>query len=142
MSTTRHAQTSGTPAAPPPLSKRLAVAWSMKTLPARYMIVLSLFCGALTVLNQTTFGFPTALQTSITWGLALFAFLHFGPLLGPKFRAAVKLPPAVATGIGVVMLIGMVVAQQDAGLPYRAIIIGVIQVAGGLGFEPAYVPTV
>lgn len=124
------------------LLQRLSLAWSMKTLPAKYMVILSLVCGAVTVLNQTTFGFPTAVKTSITWGLAIFAFLHVGPTLGPKFRAALKLPPAVANVIGVVMLIGMVVAQQDTALPYRAIIIGAIQIAGGLGFEPAYIPTV
>jgi hypothetical protein len=110
-------------------------------IPTQLATVLGLICGAATVLNQTTFGFPLAVQTTITVALGAFGFLAIGPILGPKFRAALHLPGWLATVIGVVLVVLMVVTQQNASLPYRAIVIGVIQVAGSLGFDPVPVPT-
>lgn len=115
--------------------------------PTSWTVALSLLCGLLTVLNQTTiagvgFNLPTAAQTAVTWGLAGFAFLGIGPTLGPKFAAAFKLPPKVTAIVSLLLLVGLTVAQEDVNLPYRAVIIGVVQIAGGLGFEPAYLPTV
>lgn len=104
-------------------------------------VVLSLVFGFLTVLNQTTiagvgFKFPTAAQTAVTWGLGLFAALHISSLTGPQFAAALKLPAKVTTAIGLVLLVAMTVAQQDLTVPASVIVIAVVQVAMGLGFEP------
>lgn len=124
-----------------PLGTRVKAVLALRQWPTRYAVIASLVCGAITVLNQTTFGLPSIWKTSLTWALGLFAFLGIGPIVGPKFRAALHLPAKVATAISVVLMIAMVVTQQDASMPYRAIIIGFIQVAGGLGFDPAYIPT-
>lgn len=127
------------------LKQQLALAFSLKQWPTKYTVIASLVCGAVTVLNQTTLphalGYGGMVQTAITFVLGGFAFLKIGPTLGPKFKAALHLPPSVAEGISVALLVGMTVAQVDTGLPWRAVIIGVIQVAGGLGFAPAYIPT-
>lgn len=120
-------------------SKRIV---AMSQWPTKYTVLLSLACGVVTVLNQTTFGLPTVWKTTLLDVLALFAFLKVGPTLGPKFRAALHLNPKVANAISLVLMFGMLLAQTDTGLPWRAVIIGVIQVAGGLGFAPTYVPTV
>lgn len=121
---------------------RLGGLLNLKRWPTRYAVIASLACGVITVLNQTTFGLPPIWKTSLVWALGLFAFLVIGPTLGPKFQAALHISPEAATAISVVLMAAMLITQQDAALPYRAIIIGVIQVAGGLGFAPAYVPTI
>lgn len=117
--------------------RALALRW-----PGPLAIACSLALGAITVLNQTTFDLPSVWRTSITWTLGLTAFLVIGPRIGPRFRAAVHLPAWAATAIGVALMAAMLTAQQNTGLPERAIIIGVVQIAGGLGFAPASVPTV
>lgn len=126
---------------PPSLKDRLIAALNLSSWPSQYTTILALVCGVLTVLNQTTFGLPTAAKTGITVALGAFEFLGIGPLLGPKFKAALHLPAAVGTAISIVLLVALVVVQQDTSLPYSAIVIGVINVLGGLGFEPAFVPT-
>jgi phosphate starvation-inducible membrane PsiE len=74
--------------------------------------------------------------------LGLFAFLGIGPLLGPKFKAALHIPAKVGAAVGIVLVVMLVVVQQQVGLPGSAIIIGIINVAGALGFSPAWAPTV
>lgn len=112
------------------------------TLPAIPNVVLSLACGLLTVLNQTIiagvgFQLPTAAQTAVTWGLGLFAALHISSLTGPQFSAALKLPAKVATAISLLLLVALTVAQQDLTVPASVIVIAVVQVFMGIGFEPA-----
>lgn len=98
--------------------------------------------SALTVLNQTTFGLPTAAKTTVTILLGAFAYLGIGPVLGPQFKAFLHLPAKVAGAISIVLLILSVLIQQGLSPVASAVILGVLQIAGGLGFAPAYIPAV
>lgn len=123
--------------------------WSMlftlSKAPSWWTFVLTCIDSALTVLNQTTLpkaiGYGVGFQTGITIILGAIAFLGIGPVLGAKFKAYVHLPPRIAQGISVGLMVGLMVVQEDTSLPWRAILLGVIQFAGGLGFAPAYIPT-
>lgn len=125
----------------------LLAALNLKKWPLPANIILSLVCGLLTVLNQTTivgigFHFPIAAQTAVTWALAGFAWLGIGPIVGPQFAAALKIPPKIMGGVSILMLAGLTVAQQELPATWAAIVIAVVQIGGGLGFEPASIPTV
>lgn len=110
--------------------------------PTSLVLALTIVDSALTVLNQTTFGLPTATKTTVTLLLGGFAYLGIGPVLGPKFKALVHLPPRLAGAIGLGLLVVSVAIQQNTSVELSAVLLGVLQFAGGLGFAPSTVPTV
>ncbi len=129
-----------------PLLGRLGKLVAIQKAPTWWAVALTVADSAATVFNQTTLpkliGYGATIQLGITLLLGLCAFYGIGPVLGTKFKAYVHLPAKVAGAIGMVLLVGEIAVQREAGTVAAAIVLGLIQFAGGLGFAPAYIPTV
>lgn len=106
------------------------------TLPAVATLILSLIAGVLSVLNQTTFGFPAPWGTSLTIALLFLSSIGISPLTGANFRNALHLPASVIMVVSAAIAAGGTAALNISDSTTRAVVIGILTVLAGLGFGP------
>jgi uncharacterized membrane protein len=115
------------------MSKQLTIG-----LPTVVATVLSLLAGAFQVfLVSNLFAVPPAWREMGIVVLVFFAGIGINPLVGHSFYAALKLKPGIANLIAA-LLAAATTATTTLTLPplTQAIILGVLTVAAGLGFQP------
>lgn len=101
-------------------------------------VVLALAAGAAEVLNQTTFVLPAAWHAYLGLGVVAVAYLGVKPLVGPQFREALHLPPAVTKTITALIAAGTVAAGSlPVSDDVRGALAGATAALIGLGFGPA-----
>jgi hypothetical protein len=117
-------------------SSTRAVTIAGLNLPTWFTTGLSLLAGALSVLNQTTFGFPAPWGTSLTIALLFLSGLGISPLVGARFQNALHLSPRLSLAISTALAAAGAAALTIDDKTARAIVVGILTFLAGLGFGP------
>ncbi len=106
-------------------------------MPSIATLIASAVVTVLVALNAQVFHLGTPWSTALPAVLVVAGVYGISVLSHGAFRALIKVPPAVAGLIGLVLAAGqLIVHQAGLGLTVRTVLECVIVAAASLGFEP------